>query len=82
MSLADKVREYVYENYVKPARDSGQDTVTIKSGDVHDEMGLGNKIPSVCGALDTKKFQKKYELELEEKKGPTCGVNVYYTFKI
>jgi hypothetical protein len=60
MSLADKVREYDYENYIKPTRDNGQNTVTIKSGDIHDKMGLENKIPSVCGALDTKKFQKKY----------------------
>jgi len=77
MSLADKVREYAYENYIKPAKDGGKDTVTIKSGDIHDGMGLENKIPSVCGALDTKKFQKQYNLEPEKKKGPACGVNVY-----
>ncbi len=77
MSLADKVREYAYANYIKPAKDSGKDTVTIKSGDIHDGMCLENQIPSVCGALDTKKFQKQYNLELEEKKGPACGVNVY-----
>jgi hypothetical protein len=59
ISLADKVREYAYENYIKPARDSGQDTVTIKSGVIHNELGLENKIPSVCGALDTKKVPEK-----------------------
>ncbi|MBD3205980.1 hypothetical protein GF319_06515 [Candidatus Bathyarchaeota archaeon] len=56
MSLADKIREFAYENYIKPVRENGDEKVSIKSGDIHDEMELDNKIPSVCGALDTKKF--------------------------
>jgi hypothetical protein len=82
MSLADKIREFAYENYIKPARDIGEDNVIIKAGDLHDEMGLENKIPSVCGALDTKKFLKEYEIELDEREGPSCGVNVLFTFRV
>jgi 5-methylcytosine-specific restriction protein B len=82
MSLADKIREFVFENYIKPAREKGDEKVSIKAGDIHDEMELDNKIPSVCGALDTKKFQKQYDIELEEREGPSCGFNVFYTFRV
>ena len=82
MSLADKIREFAYENYIKPARDLEEDDVIIKAGDLHDEMGLENKIPSVCGALDTKKFLTQYAIELDEREAPSCGVNVLYTFRV
>lgn len=82
MTLADDIRVFTYEKYIKPARDEGGDTVTIRAGDVHDAMGLVIKMPSVCGAIGTNKFLKQYNLSLEDRKGPTCGANVYFTFKI
>ena len=55
MSLADKVREYAYANYITLAKDSGKDTVTIKSGDIHDGMGL-EKQDTLC--LRSFRYQK------------------------
>lgn len=82
MTFADEIRGFAYENYIKPARNKGEETVTIRAGDVHDAMGLKSKMPSVCGALGTNKFLKQYGLSLENREGPTCGANVYFTFEI
>lgn len=82
MTLADEIREFAYEKYIKPACDQSKVSVTIRAGDVHDAMGLVSKMPSVCGAIGTNKFLKQYKLNLEDRKGPTCGANVYFTFKI
>ncbi len=62
MTLADDIRVFTYEKYIKPARDEGRDTVTIRAGDVHDVMDLVSKMPSVCGAIGTNKFLKQYNL--------------------
>jgi 5-methylcytosine-specific restriction protein B len=82
MTVADDVRVFTYDRFIKPALEEGDATVTIRAGDVHDEMGLKGKIPSVCGALGAKKFLKQYNLSLEKREGPSCGVNVTFTYRI
>lgn len=82
MTLADEIRAFAYERCLKTAREGGIKTVTVRAGDVHDEMGLKDKIPSVCGALGTKKFLKQYNLRLVKREGPSCSANVYFTYEI
>ena len=82
MTLADEIRTFAYERYLKPAREEGTMTVTFRAGDVHDEMGLKGKILSVCGAIGTKKFLKQHNLRLVKREGPTCGAHVYFTYEI
>lgn len=82
MTLSDEIRNFVHERHIKSAREKGVKTVTVRAGDVHDEMGLKGKIPSVCGALGTKKFLKQHNLRLVQREGPTCGANVYFTYEI
>ncbi len=82
MTLADAIRGFAYVNFINPARNKGEKTVTIRAGDVHDAMDLESKMPSVCGAIGTNKFLKQYNLSLENREGPTCGANVYFTFEL
>jgi hypothetical protein len=82
MTIADEIRNFAYESYIKPSREKGAETLTIRAGDVHEEMGLKGKIPSVCGALGTKKFLKQHNLNLEKRVGPSCGADVYFTYKM
>jgi hypothetical protein len=81
MTLADEVRNFTFERYIKPAQQKGKRTVKIRAGDIHEEMGLKGKIPSVCGALGSKKFLKQHSLSLVEREGPSCGSNVFYTYE-
>jgi len=82
MSLADEVRDFVYERYIKPAREKGVKTVTLRAGEVHDAMGLKGKIPTVCSALGSNKFLKQHNLRLAKREGPSCGVNVCFTYEL
>jgi len=80
--LADEIREFVCENYIKPARERGEKQIAIRAGDVHKEMGLVSRIPAVCSALGTNKFQDLCGIELIRREGPTNGSNVHFTFKL
>ena len=82
MRPADEIREFAYENYIKPARARGEEQITIRAGDVHREMRLVSRIPAVCSALGTNKFQDMCGIELIRREGPTNGSNVYFTFKL
>lgn len=82
MTLADEIRAFTYENYIRPARERGERTVIIRAGDVHNAMGLKSRMPAVCGAIGTKKFLNQYNLRLVDREGPTCGANVFFTFQI
>ena len=80
MKVADEIREFAYKEYIKPAREHSQTQITISAGDVHDKMGLKNRMPAVTGALGKKIFERQYEVELTDRKGVTNGPNVFFTF--
>jgi len=82
MKLSDRIREFVFQEFIKPARERGEGTVTIRAGDVHSMMGLSDRIPAVCSALGTNKFQEMYQVRLIDRKGPTNASNVFFTFEV
>lgn len=79
---ADEIREFVYRNYIEPARKKRKSTVTVRAGDVHVKMGLKSRIPAVCGAIGTDRFQQDHDIQLIKRDGPTNGANVYFTFTV
>lgn len=54
MNLADKIREYVLNEYVLPLARRGVRTLIIKAGKIHYELGLENRVPAVVSALSSK----------------------------
>jgi 5-methylcytosine-specific restriction protein B len=82
MSLSDDIRKFAYEEYIEPARKKGLSEVTIRSGDLHNKMGLKNRMPAVCGALGTDSFKTQYSVKLIRRSPVTNGANVYFTFQI
>jgi PHD/YefM family antitoxin component YafN of YafNO toxin-antitoxin module len=79
-SLAARIRGFVYERYVVPARAAGHDEVVVRTGDVHREMGLVSRIPAVCSALGAT-FEKDYRVALQSRSGPAIGANVFLRFR-
>ena len=75
MILADQIRQYVLESIVVPARENGQSQIRIRAGDVHRAMGLSNRMPAVCGALDADKFYAQSGATLITRSGPKQGAN-------
>jgi len=82
-NLTDRIREFVWKNYIQPAREEGENELTVRAGDVHKEMFLKSRMPAVCSALKSK-IDKMYDLEIirirELPSGQ--GANVYVTYKI
>jgi hypothetical protein len=82
MNDSDRVRKYVANQYIAPARLSGTKTVTVRAGDVHKAMEWDlKKVPQVCSALSTRKFLSLANVELIERKGPPSGQSTTVEFK-
>jgi hypothetical protein len=79
---ADRIRQFVLDRYVNPARAKGQSTITVRAGDVHDAMRLSNRMPAVCSALDSKKFEELAGVQTVRRTGPPQGANVYFQFSL
>ncbi|HEY1686676.1 MAG TPA: hypothetical protein VGG19_18080 [Tepidisphaeraceae bacterium] len=83
-SDADQIREYVWIQYIEPARHRGDTKVSIKSGDIVKGLNLKNKTPNVCTALRSKIFQTTYGVQLVGEQGPPSGMSttVVFTYKL
>ena len=80
MSFADDARAYAYERYIRPARQRGENTVTIHARDVHDGLRYSQRFPLVCTALGSLKFQTEYGLTLSKLHGPIQSSTTAFTF--
>ena len=80
MKLADRIRKYVLENHIHPARRMGQQKVIIHAREVHTGMKLDNRYPAVCGALDADKFLGYADVMLVERSGPHQGTSAEWVF--
>lgn len=80
MSQADRIRQFVLDSYIAPARANGRAEVTIRAGDVHKELGFVSAMPAVCSAIGSSKFNQLANVDLIERNGPSNGANVYFRF--
>ena len=82
MILADQIRQYVVDEIVAPARQAGRTEVRVRAGDVHQAMGLSNRMPAVCSALSAEKFYDQANVVLKERSGPHQGANAVWVFSL
>ena len=61
---AEEVRQYIFNNYFKPAKASGTKELTIVSGEVHNRMRLKSRMPLICEVLRGQKLQNAYSVSL------------------
>jgi hypothetical protein len=80
MNKADRVRLHASEMYIYPARMRGESQVTIVAGEAAKALSLSNRMPLVCGALGTLKFQEECKLRLVSRTGPGQGARATFTF--
>ncbi|MFE7062038.1 hypothetical protein ACFVAD_07785 [Sutcliffiella sp. NPDC057660] len=50
--LGDQIRKYIIIK-LNAAKEEGKEYMDIRSGDIQKEMGLQNRIPSVCNAMES-----------------------------
>jgi hypothetical protein len=77
---SNKIRQFVAEQYVKPAQVRGDKTVTVTAGEVQKALGLKNRIAWVCTALRANRFQFENHLRLKEETGPPSGMSTTVKF--
>ena len=82
MSDADKIREYAFEQFIKPARTAGHSVIAIASRDIHDGLSLSAKFPNVCQALSGEKFYSKYRLSIAEILGPNPSSTTIFVYRL
>ena len=81
MTGADRIREYCVIHYVKPARERGDYTVSIRVSDVRRAMPE-REIPQICGALGAEGFERENGLERISVIGPLPGSTTLFTYLI
>ena len=82
LRLADQIRQYALNKYVRPAREAEMRTVVIRAGDIHAKLGLSNRQPAVCSALGSKKFQRLADATLVKRYGPIEGSKTKFCFQL
>lgn len=82
MILADQIRQFALLNYIEPARSRGETVVSIRAGDIHSQMGLSARLPAVCAALGSNKFESMCGIERLSVQGPLNGASTVFTFKL
>lgn len=78
----DRIRQYVADHYADPARSRGETHFTVRSGDIHNEMGLSQAMPAVCSALDSSKFAALIGGSLSSRRGPANSSTVQFLFTL
>ena len=79
-----RVREWVQDHIVRPAKARGDRLITVTAGEVHNQLGLTNRVPVVCQALKSKRFLEANHLVLKDVTGPPSGLSttVKFTYEI
>jgi len=82
MSYSDDVRAYCKKNYVDVARTKGEKRVSIRAGDIHAALNYQNRMPLVCSALGSNKFEEMCNVKRASITGPANGANAVFTFEL
>jgi len=80
LKITDRIRQRAAAKYIDPARRSGQQEVKITAGDVHEDLGLTSRVPSVCQALRSKEFLTTNRIRLKSVSGPPSGQSTTVVF--
>ena len=57
-TYADRIRQHVFERYVKPAKEDGRRQAEVLVRTVNEELGLDRQWPNICQALAGRRFQE------------------------
>lgn len=81
-SQADKIREYCRDTRIIPSRAKGEKIIRIRAGDIRNELGIRNRMPNICSALQSLKFEIFANVKRISIEGPGAGMNCVMTFEI
>jgi hypothetical protein len=83
-SDTERVREWLLQRIILPARVRGDRIVSVTAGEVHKQLGFQNRVPLVCQALRSKRLLEENHLVLKDISGPPSkqSTTVRFTYEI
>src|ERR1035437_4239843 len=83
----DRVRRFVLQEIIEPARRRGERKVTIHAGTLgkllqERNVLQSNRFPIICGAVGLPDFAKENRLSLESRQGPRLSSTTTFTFTL
>ena len=79
---ADRIRQYVLENYIERAREKGDPTAEVLVRDVNEALGLNEAWPNICQALARRKFQELARVPPPERIGADQSSATVFRFDL
>ena len=80
-TLSDRIRQHVLTHHIAPARDAGENVISVRAGDVSLEMGLQDRVPAIISALDTERFLGLAGVVMEGRSGPPQSTTTIFVFR-
>jgi hypothetical protein len=83
----DRVRRFVQQEVIEPARRRGERTVTIHAGTLGkllQERNIlpSNRFPIICGAVGLPEFAKRNRISLQSRRGPKLSSTTTFVFTL
>jgi 5-methylcytosine-specific restriction protein B len=79
---ADRIRQYVLEQCIEPAREEGREHVDVLVRDVNSALGLNEAWPNICQALGGRMFQDLAQVPPPERIGADQSSATVFRFKV
>lgn len=68
--------------YIEPAKESGAAEVSIRAGDLKTVLGLGERTPTICAALEDEHLQRLTNVRAPSRSNPEDSRNTVFTFQL
>ena len=82
LASPEHVGKFIYETYVRPARERGEKAVTIHVEEVCHALHDAQSLNSIRGVLGSMKFRNTYRLPLVASDGLKDGQAMLFTFRL
>ena len=79
---ADRIRQYVLEHYIEPARKEGRRQAQVRVSKVNTALGLSEAWPNICQALAGRKFQELAQVPAPERDGAVQSSATVFRFDL
>ena len=79
---ADRIRQYVLEHYIEPAREEGREQAEVLVREVNTTLGLNEAWPNICQALAGRKFQELAQVPPPERIGADQSSATVFRFDL
>lgn len=79
---ADRIRQYVLEHYIEPAREDGRGQVEVLVREVNAALGLNQAWPNICQALKGRIFQDLAQVPPPEQIGADQSSATVFSFDV